>query len=219
MAKRRNLISFVLDRTGSMETIRDATISGFNEFLNGQLTQDYKTFWTLTIFDSVSIDELFSGRKGKDVPKLTRGTYVPRALTPLYDAIAQSIYAADKIADDYDGVIFVVMTDGFENASKEYTHEQLFKLIREREDDKNWQFIYLGANQDAYAVGYGLGIRAGSTVSYAPTDKSVAVTMASAGQTTAAYAATGQTQSTHHDTTSGTVEDDQSNDPMLKLKS
>lgn len=204
--KRKNLVSFLLDRTGSMGPIWEATIDGFNEFLNGQVTQDdYKTVWNLTVFDSESIDLIREGVKGKDMEPLhpvESGIY-PRSMTPLHDAIAQTVLATDKLAGDYDGTIFVILTDGMENHSKEYNLDAVKKLIREREDTFNWQIIFLGANMDAYQVGLDYGIQKGQTVSWAATPESVEATYGVVTATARSYGPSGQSISTHYDTKSG----------------
>ncbi len=202
--RRKNLVSFLLDRTGSMAGIWGATIDGFNEFLNGQVSQDYDTVWNLTAFDSESIDVVFEGVEGKNVEPLSPdGEIQPRSMTPLHDAIAKTIRATDKLADGYDGVIFVILTDGMENDSKEYDLHGVKKLIREREDDANWQFIFLGANMDAYQVGRDYGIEKGQTVTFAATPESVASTYGVTAAAASSYGATGETVSRDYDTTSG----------------
>ena len=202
-------INFLLDRTGSMEIICDATIDGFNEFVNGQRKEPGKTRWTLTLFDSDDPQEIvFENLKGREVPKLTRETYEPRSMTPLYDAVGMTLTKALKHAKDenYDGHIFIIMTDGFENASREWTVEKVRKLIKKAEG-KDWQVILLGANQDAWDTGMNLGMERGATISYATTPDSVGVTMDSAVATASSYRNTGQTVSHHVDTTDGTVKD------------
>jgi hypothetical protein len=94
---------------------------------------------------------------------MTGETYRPDALTPLYDAIATTIRRTENKAGK-DAVLFIVMTDGEENASKEHDFKSVQALIEEKSD---WTFVYLGANQDAWAVGTKMGIAAGNTMSYA----------------------------------------------------
>lgn len=208
MAKRKNLVSFLLDRTGSMTNIWDSTIEGFNEFVQSQLKADYKTVWNVTVFDSESIDLVREGVKGKDMEPLTTTEVWPRGMTPLHDAIAKTIHSTDKLADAYDGVVFVILTDGFENASQEYDLHKVRELIRDREDNKNWQVIFLGANMDAYAVGQGYGILRGQTTTFAPTAQSVGTSYGSVFATATSYMASGQTVSRHTNTTTGVEEED-----------
>lgn len=189
-------ISFLLDRTGSMSVVRDATISGFNEFLNSQRQLPGKTRWTLTLFDRHESDPttqmVFENVKGRDVPDLTYETYVPRGMTPLYDAVGQTLTAAIEHtkANAYDNHIFVIMTDGQENASQEWTVERVRELIKTVEED-NWQVIFLGANQDAWETGQYLGSTQGSYTTYSNTNVSVGAAMAAASMDSAQYRTTG----------------------------
>ncbi len=206
-------INFLLDQTGSMSGIRDATIDGFNEFVKGQRAEPGKTRWTLTLFDSIAIETVFENVKGREVPELTKATYSPRAMTPLYDAVGETLTKglahakAQKIRDKkYDGHILVIMTDGLENNSREWSVEEVQKLIKKAEN-KDWQIIFLGANQDAWDTGINLGMDRGATITYAATPDSVAATMDSAVLTATAYRNTGQAVSHHVDTTDGTIKD------------
>lgn len=163
--KKKTLVCFVLDETGSMEQYKQVTISGYNEFIDR--LRDEKDFaMMLTRFNSASI-EIGEPEPIKDATKLTNETYNPDHLTPLYDAVAETILKAEKVAEGR-AVLIVIMTDGLENASREHTREGVFKLIEKKEED-GWQFAYLGANQDAYAEGQKLGIATGSTMNYGQT--------------------------------------------------
>ena len=155
-------VSLLLDETGSMSSCLDATISGYNEYI-GSLAKDKKNkyLFTLTKFDSAHITTVHDGVPIKQVPELNRGTYIPGQMTPLYDAITRGIKALGRKRN----VLFVILTDGMENASKEYSQRDVFKLI-EQKTEAGWSFVYLGANQDAYAVGGGLGIPKGNIARY-----------------------------------------------------
>jgi hypothetical protein len=166
--KKKTLVCFVLDETGSMEQYKQVTISGYNEYVD-QLRSEKKFSLMLTRFNSASI-EIGEPEPIKDATKLTNETYNPDHLTPLYDAVAATIKKADKVKDG-GAVLVVVMTDGQENASREYTREDVFKLIEEKEKE-GWQFAYLGANQDAYAEGQKLGVATGSSINYGQTKTS-----------------------------------------------
>jgi hypothetical protein len=161
------LINFVLDKSGSMQVIRDATISGFNEFLGDQQREGGSAVITLTLFDT-QFATVASAMPIAHLAPLTHQTYEPDGMTALYDAIAHTM----KITDDYvaahkpDQVLFVIMTDGEENSSREYTREQIFKMIGEHQTKHDYEFIYLGANQDAYAVSRAMGIREGRSLHY-----------------------------------------------------
>jgi hypothetical protein len=109
----------------------------------------------------------------RQAPRLTADTYVPRGTTALLDAIGRTIdelgarLAAMPAADRPGKVIFVIITDGLENASREYTREQVFQRIRHQSDVYGWEFVYLGAKQDAIAAGAQVGIDAGFALSCA----------------------------------------------------
>lgn len=209
MGKRHTLISFLLDRTGSMSAIWDATIDQFNEFLKGQLSQDYKTTWHVTVFDSQSIDVIRDGVKGKNMLPIAKDEVFPRAMTPLHDAIGKTILATDDLVGDFDGVIFVILTDGQENYSQEFTLDGVRALVRDREDREpdGWQFIFLGANMDAYATGQSFGIVRGQTIDLEATPDSVDRAYAVVAASTQTYAETGQTTNTHLDSKGGKTTD------------
>lgn len=161
------LINFVLDKSGSMQALRDATISGFNEFKNDQIAEDGEAFFTLTMFDT-SFNTVCQAVPVREVPDLDYGSYAPDGMTALYDAIGYTM----RIADDFvaaktpDQVIFVVMTDGEENSSREFTRERIFEMIQDRQANAGYEFIYLGANQDSYAAGAQMGVRDGRMLDY-----------------------------------------------------
>jgi hypothetical protein len=166
-ASRSILINFVLDASGSMDVIRDATISGFNEFKNDQAREDGEVRFTLTLFDT-DITRLCAAVPVREVPDLDVDNYQPGGCTALYDAIGHTM----RITDDYvavhkpDQVLFVIMTDGEENASREFSRERIFQMIQDRQKLADYDFIYLGANQDSYAVGAQMGVADGRMLDY-----------------------------------------------------
>lgn len=193
MTDRRTLISFLLDRSGSMSSIVDATIDGFNEFVNGQKVSKVDGDFTLTIFDTESIDKLYT-HPVSAVPELTHKTYVPRGGTPLLDAIGKTIHdtqaQVDKQTDPL--VIFVIMTDGQENSSHEYKLSTIRELIKDKED-AGWQFVFLGANMDAYSEGMNLGMANAQYVTYSADAASVNTSMNYLGNIVAASIDSGGT--------------------------
>ena len=166
--ERSILINFVLDKSGSMQVVRDATISGFNEFKNDQTAEEGQAHFTLTLFDTL-FDTVASAVPIREVPDLDYETYAPGGMTALYDAIGYTIRLTDDFvaANKPDQVLFVIMTDGEENSSREFGHRQIFDLIQDRQDNAQYEFIYLGANQDSYAASQGIGMHAGRSVDYA----------------------------------------------------
>jgi hypothetical protein len=164
----RTLVTFLLDRTGSMEAIRDDTIGGFNAYLdglkgNGEADIDF----TLIQFDSVSIDKICVAVPVAEVAKLTRETYQPRASTPLIDATCKTINAveASLLSQPAARIVICIQTDGQENSSVEHNWGELNALIKEK-SAKGWQFNFMGVGIDAYDQGARMGISHDSTVAY-----------------------------------------------------
>jgi Mg-chelatase subunit ChlD len=159
-------ICVVLDRSGSMESIRAATIAGFNLFLAEQAKLPGASF-SMTQFDSQSIDVLYLDRPVAEVIPLSEDTYQPRASTPLYDAVGQTLRALEA-RQPAGKVVFVIVSDGEENASHEFGYKDVFDLIAEKRK-LGWEFAFMGANLDAYATGAGLGMARQSSYQFAPT--------------------------------------------------
>ena len=214
----RTFFSFLLDRTGSMSSVRDATISAFNEFVAHQVSLEGATAWTLTIFDSESIDVLYRDLAGEVVPRLTRETYLPRANTPLFDAIGSTAKLARETveAGAYDAKVFVIQTDGEENASKEYRIDDVRSLVKALEDE-GWQIIYLGAGIDAYQAGAFIGASQFVATSYVADNVSTQAAFAAASGATFDYRTTGRTQSVTQKVAGDDVQM-KTDDPMLRLK-
>ena len=161
-------IVFILDRSGSMQDCRSDTIGGFNAFIEEQkkVKADVCTM-TLVQFDH-EILTVFEDRPIAEVVELTTETFVPRGNTALLDAIGTTIKVTD--AKKLDGnIVFAIMTDGHENASRTYTSPHIKDLITEREKG-NWSFVFLAANQDAITSAAHLGIHMESACTFS-TDK------------------------------------------------
>jgi len=189
------LINFVLDKSGSMDVIRDATISGFNEFKNDQAREDGEAFFTLTLFDTTFYTPI-TAVPAQRVRDLTYESYRPDGMTALYDAIGHTMKLTDEWVAKHkpDQVLFVIMTDGHENSSRQYRQREIFDLIADRQANADYEFIFLGANQDSYAVGQGIGIRAGRTLDYASTWHSTRDTMDRVSTNVKAYRRHGEKQ-------------------------
>ncbi len=165
-------IIILLDRSGSMQSIKHETINGYNNFLLEQRKLKSKTFLTLIQFD----DRYEINYEAVDLYKaeaLNHDTYIPRGLTALLDAIGKTIklvnnrYKVIKKANIPDKTIFVIITDGLENNSVKYTRDEIFKRIRKKEDKNGWEFVFLGANQDAIVEANKYGIHAKRAMTYA----------------------------------------------------
>ncbi len=167
MAKKL-FVSFILDETGSMQSVKEATISGFNEYVKTLKGGDdaERIRFTLTQFNAEKVDVVYDGVRLDKVSQLTEETYQPASLTPLYDAIGRTIRALEgRLADKKRNVLVIIQTDGAENASKEFTQEGIFNLIKEKKA-ANWTFAFLGADQDAWEIGSQLGLDRGNVFSY-----------------------------------------------------
>lgn len=159
-------VSFILDETGSMNSVKDQTISGYNEYLD-TLKQEKGVLFTLTKFNSSKVEVVYDAEKIKKVEPLDKDSYQPSSTTPLYDAIGETITSLDKATKGKKGKkLVVIQTDGLENASKEYNRKMIFEII-EKKKKEDWTFVFLGADQDAYAASAQLGISRGNTRSYA----------------------------------------------------
>lgn len=148
----------VLDRSASMGGMVNEVIGGFNNFVAEQKKEKGKAKLTLVLFDDQY--ELVHDRvKIKDVPELTQDVYFTRGMTALYDAIGKTMA---NIKPKNDG-IFLVQTDGQENASQEFDNAMVKKLIKKRKK-KGWQFVFLGADMDAMNAGGSVGFD--NTIAY-----------------------------------------------------
>ena len=167
-------MTVVLDRSGSMAAVRDDTIGGFNSVLEEQKQVPGLACLTLVQFDD-QYEVVYEGRKLQDVPPLTTRTFVPRGSTALLDAVGRTIHAvgarlaALPKADRPGKVLLLIMTDGEENASHEFSRTQIFDMITHQRDVYAWEIVFIGANQDAVATGASYGIPAANALSYVPT--------------------------------------------------
>ena len=161
-------IEFLLDETGSMHSVWDQTISGFNEYVGGQKSQPGECLLTLTKFDTRGVRTQYTDAAIANVALLDRQSYIPTASTNLYDAIGQRIHALTARQETLPAdtaILFVIMTDGEDNASREYNAEIIKNLITEKQA-AGWTFVFLGANQDAWKVGQTFGMAKGNTMTY-----------------------------------------------------
>ena len=173
----RTFVTFLLDRTGSMEAIRDDTIGGFNAYLDGlKGNGDTDIDFTLVQFDSVSIDKICVAVPVGKVEKLTRDTYQPRASTPLIDASVKTINAveASLLHEVAAKVVICIQTDGQENSSVEHNWAELNALIKDK-SAKGWQFNFMGVGIDAYDQGARMGISPAATMAYDHRDRQATV--------------------------------------------
>jgi hypothetical protein len=161
-------LTMVLDRSGSMQSIKDDTIGGFDAFLSEQRRLPGRCAVSLVQFDN-EYEEVYTGRDITAVPGLT---LVPRGSTAMLDAIGRAVNATGaRLAalpeDQRPGTVVVgIMTDGLENASREFTYPIVKALIEQQEQVYGWTFMYMGANQDAIEVGASLGVARERALTY-----------------------------------------------------
>ncbi len=184
-------IWFLLDRSGSMASVAEDVIGGFNYFLAEQANQAGECRMTVVQFDSEDPFEVIAaGKRPGDVPELNDSVYQPRSLTPLYDAMGRLIKRADdriarrsKAEKPPEDQLVVVFTDGLENNSHRYDRPEVFELVKKRQDD-GWTFVFMGANQDSYAEGDKVGLDDGNIQNYAADSDNVAMAYQSMNRAT-----------------------------------
>lgn len=167
-------IVFIVDKSGSMGSIKSDAIGGFNSFLKDQKACPGEASLTLVLFDHE-----YHGRieysNIQDAKELTSNTYQPSGMTALLDAMGRTIDSQGELlskmseSDRPNKVIVVVITDGEENSSKEYTRQRIKEMIKLQQETYNWEFIFLAANQDAFAEAEKFGFQAKNTTNYVNT--------------------------------------------------
>ncbi|MCX8106712.1 MAG: VWA domain-containing protein [Ignavibacterium album] len=149
-------ITVILDRSGSMQSIKSDIIGGFNTFLKQQKEVPGKATLTLVQFDTGNPYEVIHNyRPLQEIPELNDRTFVPRGGTPLLDCLGRGINDLsehiNKLTNDQkpDKVFFIIITDGQENSSREFKKSDIVKLIDEKKNKDNWEFLFLSADLDA----------------------------------------------------------------------
>lgn len=179
-------ICVILDQSSSMESVRGATISGFNEFLADQKRSGVESLITLTKFNT-ECQRVYTGKPVAEADELSMSSYVPEGSTALHDAVFKTIRDIEKLVTD-EKVLVCILTDGEENSSRECSLTEVKALIQEKEATGRWTFTYLGANQDAWIVGQKMGIHAGNVAAYAGTPTGTMAAMRSMSLNTTKYA-------------------------------
>jgi uncharacterized protein YegL len=185
-------IALVLDRSGSMASMAKEAIGGFNSFLESQQKASGQAKLTLVLFDHEYIVAQ-DGRPVQHVQKLDTRSYQPRGNTALLDAIGRTIKTVGERLDhtpeqERPGkVLIVILTDGLENASKEFSLKQINQMIQHQREVYSWEFIFLGAGQDAIQVANSLGISAASAVQFSGTPEGTEQAFEAIAQTSVAY--------------------------------
>ena len=161
-------ITMVIDRSGSMQSIRTDAEGGINSFIEQQRQEPGETLLTLVQFDT-EYEFVHSGVPVKQIPAFT---LVPRGSTALLDAVGRAInetgarLAAMAESQRPALVVFVIVTDGAENSSREFTRDQIRTMVEHQQSAYKWQFTFLAANQDAFAAGGSMGIAQDGIAAY-----------------------------------------------------
>ncbi|MDR7074352.1 vWA domain-containing protein [Fictibacillus barbaricus] len=177
MNKNLTEIVFLLDRSGSMSGLEQDTIGGFNAFIEKQCELDGETLLTTVLFDN-QYEILWNGIEAKKA-KLTDKDYYVRGTTALLDAVGKTIldvgYRLSNTNEEQKPgkVIFVITTDGMENASSEFNYEKVQQLIKHQQEKYSWEFIFMGANIDAIKEAESIGIQMDNAFNFEATEDGV----------------------------------------------
>jgi len=170
MNKELTEIVFILDESGSMSPVKDDTIGGFNQFVEDQKKLPGFADFTLVKFSDY-YKVINEGADIVNIPDLDRNSYTPSFSTALLDAVGKTIELVKKRLEKVtEGnkpakVLFAILTDGEENASREYTTSKIQDLVKEARDKDGWEFLFLGADIDAWSGGSSMGITSNVRVS------------------------------------------------------
>ena len=163
MKKNLTEMVFILDRSGSMCSLTSDTIGGFNSMIESQKNEEGEAYVTTVLFDD-EYEVLHDHINIQDIKPITNTEYFARGMTALLDAVGKTINSVGSRLSNTpederpDKVIFVITTDGLENASKEFEKNTVKEMIEHQQNKYSWTFIFLGANMDAVGEAASLGI-------------------------------------------------------------
>lgn len=182
-------ITVVLDRSGSMESVKADTIGGFDTFVQDQKKQPGKCAFTLVQFDN-EYEFVHRAIPMADVPPLV---FIPRGGTALLDAIGRTInQLGERLSHMPEPsrpgkIVFVILTDGHENASIEFGQERIAQMIKHQREVYNWEFVFLGATEDAISVAKRMNILLSNSIRYAQNARGVNSAFSSVSSNTTSY--------------------------------
>ena len=171
MKKNLTEIVFILDRSGSMGGLEKDTIGGYNSLIERQKKEEGEAYISTVLFDDTS--EVLHDRASLDtIQPMTDKEYYVRGCTALLDALGGAIHHIGNVhkyareEDRPEKTLFIITTDGQENASRHYTYEKVRKMVERQKERYGWEFLFLGANIDAIAEAGRFGIREDRAVNY-----------------------------------------------------
>jgi hypothetical protein len=171
-------IAYILDRSGSMQSLASDAIGGFNAFLDSQQKLEGRANFTLVLFDHEYL-LVHNSIDIRQVPPLDDATYIPRGNTAMLDATGRTIeeigacLANTPESERPSKVIIAIFTDGLENSSRVYTHERIAAMIQHQQEKYGWEFLFLAANQDAIASAQKLSIPSANAINFIASPKGV----------------------------------------------
>jgi uncharacterized protein YegL len=176
---------FILDRSGSMKGLEADSIGGFNALIEKQKKLPGEALVSLVLFDH-EFKVIHHRKQIQSIPLLTLADFEVRGSTALVDAIGRSIRKIRSIHDAMgedstpEKTMFIITTDGQENASREFNTYQLKRMVEEHQEKDKWEFLFLGANMDAFAVAHDLGFKKERTANYQANREGVGASFAAA---------------------------------------
>ncbi|MBR6344796.1 MAG: VWA domain-containing protein [Lachnospiraceae bacterium] len=171
MKKGLTEVVFILDRSGSMGGLESDTIGGYNSMLGKQRNEEGEALISTILFDD-QVEVLCDRRPVKEVKDITSKEYFVRGCTALLDAVGSGINHINEVqkslpeSERPEKTLFIITTDGMENASKKYNYQKVKKMVEKRKKKNGWEFIFLGANIDAIEVAGRFGVSANRAVRY-----------------------------------------------------
>lgn len=180
MKKNLTEIVFIMDKSGSMSGLEKDTIGGYNSMLEQQRKEQGEVIISTVLFDN-GTQVIHDRMDISKVKNMTKKDYVVGGCTALLDALGGAIHHINTVQkalpeeERPEKTMFVITTDGMENSSHTYTYEKVKKMVQKKQEKKNWEFLFLGANMDAISAANDIGIRAERASTYHCDAKGTAV--------------------------------------------